>query len=328
MTEQIKLNNPALGIGLILIGIVAISVNDMLIKFLSGGYPLHQMVFTRSTIGIVFSLLIVQWEGGWGILKTKTPFLHLIRGLLIVVANMSFFVALASLPLADTTAMFFIAPLLITLLSIPMLGEKVGPLRIGAVIVGFLGVVIVVQPWQTGDARDAATWIYILPLIGALAYALNQLMTRMLGVASKASALAVYIQSTFIVVSLCFWIVAGDGRYAQGLENDSLIFLLRAWVWPQGNDVWLFLGLGLNSAVIGYTLAAAYRMADAATIAPFEYIGLPLAIMWGWVIWGDLPDMVSSAGITLILGSGLFVFLREQQKKRRIISNKRVHRRY
>jgi S-adenosylmethionine uptake transporter len=164
--------------------------------------------------------------------------------------------------------------------------------------------------------------------VGATAYALNQLMTRMLGVASKASAMAVYIQAAFIAVSLLFWLFVGDGRYTEGLTDESLIFLLRAWVWPEGTDVYLFLGLGLNSAIVGYTLAASYRMADAATIAPFEYIGLPLAIFWGWIIWGDLPDLVSSAGIALILGSGLFVFLREQHKKRGVLRNKRVHRRY
>lgn len=328
MTTETRLNNPALGIVLICIAILAISVNDMLIKFLSGGYPLHQMVFTRSLIGIGFSLIIVQMEGGWGILKTKRPFLHALRGILIVIANMSFFAALATLPLADTTAIFFIAPLMITLLSIPMLGEKVGPLRIGAVVVGFLGVIVVIQPWQGGEARNVPYYIYLLPLVGATAYALNSLMTRMLGVASKASAMAVYIQATFIIVSLLFWMVAGDGRYAEGLQDESLIFLLRAWVWPVGTDVYLFLGLGLNSAIIGYTLAASYRMADAATIAPFEYIGLPLAIFWGWMIWGDLPDLVSGAGIALILGSGLFVFLREQQKKRNVIRNKPIHRRY
>lgn len=328
MTTETRLNNPALGIVLICIAILAISVNDMLIKFLSGGYPLHQMVFTRSLIGIGFSLIIVQMEGGWGILKTKRPFLHALRGILIVIANMSFFAALATLPLADTTAIFFIAPLMITLLSIPMLGEKVGPLRIAAVVVGFLGVIVVIQPWQGGEARNVPYYIYLLPLVGATAYALNSLMTRMLGVASKASAMAVYIQATFIIVSLLFWMVAGDGRYAEGLQDESLIFLLRAWVWPVGTDVYLFLGLGLNSAIIGYTLAASYRMADAATIAPFEYIGLPLAIFWGWMIWGDLPDLVSGAGIALILGSGLFVFLREQQKKRNVIRNKPIHRRY
>jgi len=328
MTGETKLNNPALGIGLILIGVIAISANDMMIKFLSGGYPLHQMVFTRSAIGIAFSLMIVQMEGGWGILRTRRPLLHLLRGVLIVIANLTFFAALASLPLATATAIFFVAPLLITLLGIPLLGEQVGPLRLGAVVAGFVGVIIMIQPWQTGAERGAPFYIYLLPVAAALTYALNQVMTRMLGVASKASAMAVYVQATFILASLGFWLVAGDGRYAEGLQNESLIFLLRAWTWPEGRDVWLFLALGLNSAVIGYTLAQAYRVTDAATVAPFEYVGLPMAILWGWMIWGELPSVVVSLGIALILGSGLFVFLRERQKKRSLVSEKRVHRRY
>ncbi|QIE45659.1 DMT family transporter [Pseudohalocynthiibacter aestuariivivens] len=321
-------HNPAVGIGFILFGIVAISINDMLIKVLSGGYPLHQMVFTRSIIGIVFSLMLVQMEGGWRILKTNTPGLHLLRAMMLVVANLTFFSALASLPLAETTAIFFIAPLLITLLSIPFLGEKVGPLRIGAVVVGFAGVVIMVRPWEGGDSRPVAWYVYLLPILAALTYAINQLLTRKLGVASKASAMTVYVQVNFIVVTLIFWAIAGDGRYAVGIENESLIFLLRAWEWPQGRDVWLLLGLGLNSAVIGYALAQAYRLADAGTIAPFEYIGLPLAIFWGWMIWGEWPTPMVMIGIILVLGSGLFVFLRERQKGRRLVSGKRVHRRY
>jgi len=319
--------NPAAGIGFILLGILAISVNDMLIKQLSGGYPLHQMVFIRSAIGIVFSLTLVQFEGGWSILKTSTPGLHLLRGVMIVLANLLFFSALAVLPLAEATAIFFVAPLMITLLSIPFLGEKVGPLRIGAVAVGLLGVVIMTRPWQSGSARDVSFVIYLLPILGALTYAINQILTRKLGARSKASAMAVYIQGVFIIASLGFWLVAGDGRHTQGLQNESLIFLLRAWKWPEGIDTWLFVGLGFNSAIIGYSLSAAYRLADAATVAPFEYVGLPLAIFWGWAIFGELPDPIVVAGIVLILGAGLFVFLRERQRNRPLISSKRANRR-
>lgn len=328
MTEMTRLNNPSAGIAFILMGILAISINDMLIKLLSGDYPLHQMVFVRSAIGLCFSLILVQIEGGWHILRTDTPWLHALRGVLIVISNMTFFSALAVLPLAEATALFFVAPLLITLLSIPLLGEKVGPLRIGAVVVGLLGVVIMTRPWERGDAREVSMLIYLLPVAAALTYALNQIMTRMLGVRSRASAMAIYIQLAFIVVSLGFWAAAGDGRHAEGLQNESLIFLLRAWVWPGGKDVWLFLGLGLNSAVVGYCLASAYRLADAATVAPFEYAGLPLAIFWGWMIWGDLPGPVVLTGITLILGAGLFVFLRERRRQRPLVSGKRIHRRY
>ncbi|MBV7394466.1 DMT family transporter [Mameliella sediminis] len=306
------LNRPGLGILFICIGIFAISLNDMLIKLLSGGYPLHQMVFTRSAIGLVFTFGFVFAEGGLGLLKTSTPWLHLLRGLLVVLSNMTYFCALAVLPLGQATAMFFVAPLMITLLSIPILGEKVGPLRIGAVVVGLIGVIVMQEPWKAD--LSVSRLVLSLPVIAAAFYALMQVLTRRLGMTTRASALAVYIQGTFLIVSSVFFLVAGDGRFAEGVENESLIFLLRAWSWPAPNDWLIFLGLGLCSGVVGYCLSAAYRLADAATIAPFEYIGLPLAILWGWMIFGEWPVPATWAGCVLIIGAGIFVFLREQAK--------------
>lgn len=309
---------PGAGIIFILVGMFSISINDMLIKQLSGGYPLHQVVFTRSAIGIMFSLCMVQLEGGWSVLSTRQPVLHLMRGLVVVISNMSFFLALAVLPLADATALFFAAPLFITVLSIPFLGEKVGPLRMGAVVVGFAGVLIMQRPWESGGSLEVSRVVLLLPLLSALTYAALQLMTRKLGATTKASAMAVYIQGMFILVSLGFYVVAGDGRFAEGSDNASVQFLLRAWVWPAAGDWPYLIGLGLNSAIIGYCLSQAYRLSDAATIAPFEYVGLPLAVFWGWLIWSDLPDWEVWTGMALIMGAGLFVFLREQQKARRV----------
>ncbi|MCE8508709.1 DMT family transporter [Ruegeria pomeroyi] len=315
MTETAQ-HRPGAGIAFIMAGMLAISLNDMLVKQLSGAYPLHQIVFIRSAVGIVLSLGLVWVEGGLRILKTRHPFLHALRGLLVVISNMSFFAALAVAPLADVTALFFAAPLFITLLSVPILKERVGPMRLGAVLVGFSGVILMQRPWQGAESLEASRLVLLLPVLSALTYALLQLMTRKLGVSSKASALSVYIQLMFILVGALFYLVAGDGRFVDDSSDPSLIFLLRAWTWPSGQD-WLFLtGLGLNSAIIGYCLAQAYRQADAATVAPFEYVGLPLAVFWGWMIWGDLPDWEVWAGMALIAGSGLFVFLREQRQRR------------
>lgn len=316
MTELSR-NRPTTGVAIILVGMLAISINDMLIKQLSGGYPLHEIVFVRSGIGLLFSLIIVQFEGGWEILKTRQPGLHIVRGLMVVVANMTYFVALAMLPLADAVALFYAAPLFITVLSVPFLGEKVGPLRLGAVLVGFAGVLLMQRPWQGSDTLEVGRVILLLPVLAAFTYAIMQLMTRKLGATTKASALAVYIQSMFVVVSLGFWVVAGDGRFAEGSDNASLLFLLRAWIWPDQADWPLLLGLGANSAIVGYCLSQAYRLSDAAVIAPFEYVGLPLAVFWGWLIWSELPDWEVWSGMVLIMGAGLFVFLREQQKARR-----------
>lgn len=319
---MMRADRPVLAIVSILTAMFCISLNDALIKFLSGDYPLHQLVFVRSAIGISFTLVLVQIEGGWGLLKTEHPWLHLGRGLLVVISNMTYFAALAVLPLATSLALFFVAPLFITLLSIPLLGEKVGVRRLSAVAVGFAGVVIMQRPWAFSDMSLAEQLTLLLPVVAALTYALMQILTRRLGVTARASALAVYVQATFLGVSTAFFLVAGDGRFAEGVDNPSLIFLLRAWVWPTSDDWWLFIALGSISAVVGYTISQAYRLAPAATVAPFEYIALPLAIVWGWVFWSELPDSVVALGIALIVGSGLYVFIRERIRAKTVATRR------
>jgi S-adenosylmethionine uptake transporter len=308
------LNRPGQGIIYICIGVLAISINDLLVKSLSGGYALHQLMFLRSSVAILFSFSFLFMEGGLKLLATDRPFLHLLRGLLVVGANMTYFAAVAVLPLGQVTALFFVAPLFITLLAIPILGEKVGPMRLGAVLVGLAGVVIMQEPWAV-DLPVSRT-VLLLPVAAAALYSLMQVMTRRLGVKSRASALAIYIQGAFLLVSALFYLVAGDGRFAEGVENESLIFLLRAWHWPPQEDWWAIAGLGVSSGAIGYCLSAAYRTANAATVAPFEYFGLPLAILWGWTFFDEWPSGVTWIGCALIIGAGLFVFLREQHRER------------
>ncbi|QXT41439.1 DMT family transporter [Gymnodinialimonas ceratoperidinii] len=290
----------------------SISVNDMLIKFLSGGYPLHQMVFIRSIIGILATSVFVWFEGGWRILKTDRPGLHLIRACLIVSANMIYFAGLSVMPLGVATALFFVAPLFITILAIPVLGESVGRHRLTALLIGFAGVAVMMVP--ATDWSDIPRAAMLLPVIAAACYAGMQVMTRKLGAKSAASAMAIYIQVAFIVVSSVSFLLVGDGRYAEGLESESLTFLLRAWIWPAPEDLWLFAVLGAMSAIIGYCLSAAYRLGNAATVASYEYAALPMAIALGWLVFGERPGWVMLLGTALIGGAGLYVFARERRK--------------
>lgn len=320
MTARTGLRDSGSGFAImfIVLAMTCISINDVLIKLLSDGFPLHQIVFIRSAIGILFSLVILRFEGGFGLLLTGQLWLQLLRGLCIVAANMAYFAAIAVMPLADVTALFFVAPLFITILAVPFLGERVGLRRLAAVVVGFLGVLIMLRPGGTGP-ETAPDWrVLLLPIFAAFAYACMQILTRRLGVASKASAMAIYLQGTFIAVSSAFWFIAGDGRFAEEFENESAIFLLRAWIWPSDDDWLPFLLLGCLSGVIGYALSQAYRLADAATIAPFEYTALPLSIFWGWMIFGQFPDRWVLSGIAMIAAAGIYVFVREQKKSRRV----------
>lgn len=315
-------DRPTLAIAFICAGSLAISLNDLLIKVLAADYPLHQMVFIRSAIGLIFTFTFLRLEGGLRLLRTRTPGLHALRALMIVVANMTFFAALAVMPLGQATALFFVAPLFITLLSIPVLGEKVGPWRLGAVAVGFLGVLVMQRPWEAD--LDQPRIILLLPTIAAAMYAGMQILTRRLGADSSAAALSVYIQSAFLVVGLAFFLVAGDGRFSAPDSHPSVYLLLRAWAWPTSGDWPLFIGIGLCSGVIGYSLSAAYKLASAATVAPFEYLSLLLAFFWGWTIFGEVPVTTTVIGCVLIMAAGLTVFLREQQKSRPMPGRRRL----
>jgi len=303
---------PIRAIVLILIGMVCISINDTLIKLLSGDYPLHQMVFIRSLIGIVITCGFVWGEGGWHLLKTDRPGLHVFRASLIVAANMLYFAALSVMPLGVATSLFFVAPLFITLLAIPVLGEAVGRHRLIALLIGFAGVAVMMVP--ATDWADVPRPALFLPIAAAACYAGMQVMTRKLGAGSAASAMAIYIQAAFIVVSGVSFLAVGHGRYAEGLDSESLIFLLRAWVWPASADIWKFATLGAMSASIGYCLSAAYRIGNAATVASYEYVALPMAIFLGWVIFGERPGWVMVLGTALIAGAGLYVFARERRR--------------
>lgn len=319
-------DRPLVAIAVLLLGMTAISVQDVLIKLLSGGYPLHQIVFARSAIAVCVTLVLVHVEGGFAILRTETPGLHILRGLLVVAANMTYFAALAVLPIAEATALFFVAPLLITVFAAFFLGETLGPRRLAAIAIGFAGVAMIALAEDAGAIGAAPTVVYLLPIAAAVFYALMQVMTRRLGLSAKASALAVYIQLTFIVVSIAIGLMVGHGRFAEGVENESLVFLLRAWRLPEGNDWLLFAGIGALSAIIGYALSYAYKMADAGVVAPFEYVALPLAVVWGLLVWGELPSTVAMIGIALIMGAGVYVFVRERARGRPLQSRRAFRR--
>lgn len=294
---------------LCLVGAVAVlSASDSIIKWLSPTYALHEIMLYRGCVAIPITLGFVWFEGGFKILRTRRPVLHLVRGLLLVLANMFFFLGLATLPMAEAVALFFVAPLFITALSQPVLGERVGPVRWAAVLIGIVGVIIVLRP-GSGIISIAG----LLPVAAAFCYAWLQMLTRRLGVTDKAATLSFYIQLCFLLVSAAVGAAIGDGRFA-GSDNSTLEFLLRAWSWPSLSDHLLLFLCGALIGVGSYLLSQAYRLAEAAAVAPFEYTGMPFAVFWGYYLWGDWPDWVTFAGAALIIGGGLFVFYRESMQ--------------
>jgi drug/metabolite transporter (DMT)-like permease len=291
-------------------GTLIFSVNDMAIKFLSGGYALHQVILIRAIVAMSFILVVVHVsERGWSQIATSRPGTHLLRVGIVMVSNVTFFVGLAAMPLADAVAVAYVSPIVVTLLSIVFLGEKVGPRRWAAVIVGMLGVLVMLRP-GAGVIQPAA----LLVLISAVLYASGNLLARHMGGTESAMTLSFYVQAGFIVVSVSMGLWVGDGHLAT--DGTLWAFLFRPWIWPPLADIPYFIATGLAVGIGGLMVTQAYRTVEAGLVAPFEYVGMPMAIFWGLIIFGTFPDATGWVGIAMICGSGLYVIWRETVRKR------------
>tara|TARA_B100001013_G_scaffold234931_1_gene144534 strand:- start:101 stop:1060 length:960 start_codon:yes stop_codon:yes gene_type:complete len=301
-----------IGIACIILAQFSFTTNDMGIKFISGDYALHQIVFTRSMVGIIFTFIIFgPGDGGFRFIFTNRLGLHLLRGFGIVIANLCFFTSLVTISLAESVSIFFIAPLLITALSVIFIGEKVELRSWAAVLAGLAGVIIIMRP-GFGSFNPAS----LLPLGAALAYALVQITTRKMGEKEKASTMVFYIQINLLVISGLFGLFFGKGQLADP-ANSTLYYLLRSWTIPSWKDFLIMFGIGFLSCLGAYFISHAYRVSKAGLIAPFEYIALPLSIFWSVSIFGDWPDYRTWLGIVLIAGAGLFVVFSEAVQGRR-----------
>ncbi len=290
--------------------VMLLSINDVAIKFLSEDYALHLVVLIRSVIGLIIILAVIApLTDGWTIARTNRLRMHLLRGFCVVIANMTFFLGLAAMPLADAVAIFFISPLVITGFSVIFLGETVGPRRWAAIGVGFVGVLVMMRP---GTA--AFQLASLLPLAAAFFYAAIHIITRRIKATESAGTMAFYIQLSFIVVCLLMGLAVGDGRFGdQG--NASLAFLLREWSWPQPAHYPAFAVIGIGIGFGGYLISQAYRVGEASFVAPFEYLALPMSVIWGIIVFAEYPSTWDYVGMVLILGAGLFAIWRDAQAK-------------
>ncbi|TNJ41397.1 DMT family transporter [Phaeobacter sp. B1627] len=284
---------------------VAFSVIDVTFKFLSDSYPLYQVVFFRSVVALLLLLvIIIPLEGGYGVLRTRNIKLHLLRIAAVTFANLCFFSGLAILPLAEAVAIAFATPLIVTTLSVLFLNERVGPWRWGAVLVGFVGILVIVQP-----GADTFQPYALLPFLGACGYATLHVLTRRAGGLDKASTLSFYPTLGFLVISALAGLLFGHGAWATGAPLPDLI--LRAWAWPHGVEWGLFAIAGVSGAIGGYLVGQAYRQCEAGLVAPFEYIAMPLAVFWGVIVFSEWPDRSVWFGSALIIGAGLVSVWRE-----------------
>ena len=285
------------------------SLQNIAVKWIGGDYSVLEIVTFRSLIALPCTLLFYRYEGKRGLPTTQRHKLEYLRGLLLFLSYTTHFMGLAALPLADVESIRFSGPLMIAFLSVVMLGEKVGPRRWLALIVGFIGVLFIVSP---GSATFNMGSVFIL--ISVLFYALSVMITRKLQTTDSSATMAYYSSLVYLVMAFVLAplaIVVGDVPGA----HPSIAFLLRGWAMPTLLDWVIMSGLGLVWAAGMYCMARAYSLALASVAAPFEYLSLPIAVMWGFVIWQEIPTLATLAGASLTLFSGLYVLYRERRER-------------
>ncbi|GAB1361925.1 DMT family transporter [Rhodobacter sp.] len=300
------------GILLAIGGGIILSMNDLAIKALAEtGYALHQIILVRAMIGMALALLVMALsQRGLSQILTRRKGAHLLRVCIVMCSNVTYFVGLSLMPLADAVATAFVAPMIVTTMSALILHEHVGPRRWAAVAVGMVGVIVMTRP-GSGVIQPAA----ILVLISAFCYASSHMMTRRMRDTESAATFSFYVQLGFLIVSSAMGLWVGDGHLAQG-PGSTWEFLFRPWVVPPFHDWWAFAGTGIAVGIGGLMMSQAYRTTEAALVAPFEYVGMPMAIFWGVIVFGTWPDQTAWVGIALICGAGLYTLWRETVRRK------------
>ena len=292
------------GIYFQLAGITVFAFQNVIIKWISGDYPVHQIVFVRSAVALGPLLLLARFQGGLEALRTRKPWSHLVRSFMMLATFTSFFLALAVLPLGETVTLFYTGPIFITLLSVRFLSERVAADGWLAVALGFVGVAVMLRP-GAGMFDPAA----FLVLFAALCYAVVAVITRRMGGTENGVSMAFYPTVLYLAFTFLIGLVVGDGSFNSG-EHGSLRFMFRAWKYPSGIDFLLMILLGFIGAYGFYFLSQAYRLTRPSIIAPFEYIAVPLGALMGYLFWEDIPGAGVLPGMALILGSGIYVVVR------------------
>jgi drug/metabolite transporter (DMT)-like permease len=280
-------DNIAAGIGWMLLTTFWFIALDTLAKYLLQSYPATQVLWGRFFFHLLLAMAVMGPAFLRG-LRSGRPRLQLARSVLLLITTALFFGGLSTVPLATATSIMFLTPLVVTVLSIPLLGEKVGVRRLAGVLVGLAGALVIVRP-----GIDSVSLGMLLLLGASLSNALYQLVTRQVRHYDGTN-------TTFFYTAL-----AGTVVFSTLAPMD--------WRPPDAFDWGLFVGLGLLGGVSQLCLIRAFRLAPAAVVSPFSYTGLIWATIFGFIVFLDLPDLWTMVGAALIVGSGLYVFHRERK---------------
>ena len=275
--------------------VVCFSIMDICVKWLDY-YPVGQVLFLRFFIGFIPIFFIIPREKLFSFYKTSRPGLHAFRAITGAAAIIALFIGLRELPLADVVSLTFGGPIFVTVASIFFLSEKVGIKRWSAVFLGFIGMLLIVQP-----AFIDLNFYYITPIVFCIFFACVAISVRSLSKTEPNYRIAFYFTVLCSVLGLAT-IFKGD------------------WVLPTKIDFTIFFIMGLCGSVANLLLTRSYRLAEASLVTPIKYLSLVFAIVFGFLIWSEIPKILTLFGALLVVTSSLIIFTRENKLKKQIIN--------
>ena len=286
------LSKNQLGFFYMFISVCAFSLMDVIVKW-SDDYPVGQVLFFRGFFGIITILFLIPKDRYVDFYKTKRPMLHLKRCLAGLIALVAIFIALRNLPLATVVSISFAAPIFTTIFSIFMLNEKVGFYRWLAVIVGFVGIVIISEP-----GFSSLNFYYIYPIIFCLGLSYVAIAIRKLS-----STEPVWLISFFFSFSIMIL---------------SFFSFYQNWILPSFIDLFLLAMIGILGGLANLWLSQSYKFSEVSLVTPLKYLALIFAIIFGYFIWDEIPTLKTLLGAALVILSSFIIFRREMILKKRV----------
>ena len=291
------LTNNQLGFLYMFLSVCTFSVMDLLVKW-SGDYPTGQVMFFRGFFGILPTYFLIPKDRLKTFYKTKRPKEHFFRCLMGLMAIIAIIIALRELPLAVVVSLSYAAPLFITILSIFLLSEKVGVFRWLAVLIGFVGVIVISEP-----GFKEMNYLYFLPLVFCIGMAFVTITIRKLS-----STEPIWLISIFFSIIILL---------------ASLITIPFGWIMPTFKDFILLVLIGITGGSANLFLTQSYKLSEVSLVAPLRYLSLIFAIIFGYLIWNEIPTLKTLIGASLVVLASLIIFRREIYHKEKIPSTTR-----
>ncbi len=314
------MENTPKAIFLIIIGMSSVAFQDALIKIISTETNIFLILFCRAFLGFFLLLIFLKIKKQPIIFKTNYPLLTTLRGIIFFIAFCLYFFSLTKLSLAIAVTLFFVSPFFITILSMVFLKEKIGLRRWLALVIGFIGVYLVMDP-----DIDNFNIYTTFPIICAFFYALTMIIQKKTSEVDNLYSQVFHIYFFALLISLLIGLIISNFHHNDS-SNQNLQFLLREWSINNIYIIFSLLFIGLTGVIAFLCIFQAYRIGSPPSVAPFEYILILWSLIISWIIWKETLNFKGFIGLGLIVFGGIYTFIRENKKQVRVTINKPLRR--